>query len=170
VNNTVYVRADQRALYRYVEDNLDAMRRVAGVDEVGFLTRKKGDTAQADSRKSTGLEVVLPSRSQEHPRAARQPGLPMPPGTPLPTDRDIVIRIIYRPDAPPAYKINPTDIAQTELLNKLVDIYANRAERVMFVKSDDNLDFGSIADVIDIGRAAGVDKIALVTQGAIAGN
>jgi biopolymer transport protein ExbD len=170
VDSTVYVRADQRALYRYVEDNLDAMRRAAGVDAVGFLTLKKGDTGQANSLKSIGLEVVLPSRSQEHPRATRVPGLPPPPRTPMPTDRDIVIRVIYRPDAPPAYKINLTDVAQAELLSKVVDIYANRAERVMFVKGDDNIDFGSIADVIDIGRAAGVDKIALVTQGAIAGN
>ena len=46
---------------------------------------------------------------------------------------------------------------------KLTEIYANRAERVMFVRGDDNVDFGQIADVIDIGRAANVDHIGLMT-------
>jgi biopolymer transport protein TolR len=42
-------------------------------------------------------------------------------------------------------------------------IYANRAERVMFVRGDDDVNFAYIADVIDIGRAANVDHIGLMT-------
>jgi biopolymer transport protein TolR len=34
---------------------------------------------------------------------------------------------------------------------------------VMFVKGDDNVDFASIADVIDIGKSANVDHIGLMT-------
>ena len=49
------------------------------------------------------------------------------------------------------------------MLPKLTEIYANRAERVMFVKGDDDVNFASIADVIDIGRAANVDHIGLMT-------
>ena len=37
---TIYVRADQRAQFRAVEDAIDAVR-TAGVDEVGLLTQKK---------------------------------------------------------------------------------------------------------------------------------
>jgi len=63
---------------------------------------------------------------------------------------------------PPSYKINESDVyngvggprAQKELLQRLTEIYANRAERIMFVKGDDNLDFRYVAEVIDIGRAA----------------
>ena len=51
----------------------------------------------------------------------------------------------------------------SDLLPKLTEIYANRAERVMFVKGDDDVNFASIADVIDIGKAANVDHIGLMT-------
>ena len=35
---------------------------------------------------------------------------------------------------------------KSELLAKLTEIYANRAERVMFVKGDDDLDFRYVAE------------------------
>jgi biopolymer transport protein ExbD len=78
-------------------------------------------------------------------------------------DRTIVVQVLYHPGAPPGYKINETDVAKTDLLPKLTEIYANRAERVMFVRGDDDLNFGYIAEVIDIGRAANVDHIGLMT-------
>ena len=64
---------------------------------------------------------------------------------------------------PPTYKINENDVTHADLLPRLTEIYANRAERVMFVRGDDNVNFGTIADVIDIGRAANVDHIGLMT-------
>jgi biopolymer transport protein ExbD len=86
-----------------------------------------------------------------------------------PNDRTIVVQIIYQPGASPQYKINETPVQKSELLAKLTDIYSNRAERVMFVKGDDNLDFRYVADVIDIGRAANVDHIGLMTPKILAG-
>lgn len=86
-----------------------------------------------------------------------------------PNDRTIVVQVIYRPGATPIYKINETEVQKTDLLAKLTDIYANRAERVMFVKGDDDLDFRYIADVIDIGKAANVDHIGLMTPKILAG-
>ena len=67
------------------------------------------------------------------------------------------------PGQTPAYKINDTDVNHGDLLAKLTEIYANRAERVMFVRGDDDVNFSYIADVIDIGRAANVDHIGLMT-------
>ncbi len=86
-----------------------------------------------------------------------------------PNDRTIVVQVLYRPGAAPAYKINETDVQKSELLAKLTDIYANRAERVMFVKGDDDIDFRYVAEVIDIGRAANVDHIGLMTPKILAG-
>ena len=86
-----------------------------------------------------------------------------------PNDRTIVVQVVYRPGAAPIYKINETEVAKTDLLAKLTDIYSNRAERVMFVKGDDNLDFRYVADVIDVGRAANVDHIGLMTPKILAG-
>jgi biopolymer transport protein ExbD len=98
--------------------------------------------------------------------------VPQPPKNPLtnpdPT-RAIVVQVIFRPGAAPAYKINETDMAKRELLPKLTEIYANRAERVMFVKGDDNVDFRYVAEVIDIGKSANVDHIGLMTPKIMAG-
>lgn len=86
-----------------------------------------------------------------------------------PNDRTIVVQVLYRPGQAPAYKINETDVSHAELLSKLTDIYANRAERVMFVKGDDDVDWRYVADVIDIGHAANVDHIGLMTPKILAG-
>ena len=86
-------------------------------------------------------------------------------------DRTIVVQVIFKPGQTPGYKINEDDVnggvggvaADRELLSKLTSIYANRAERVMFVRGDDDVNFAYIANVIDIGRAANVDHIGLMT-------
>jgi len=91
--------------------------------------------------------------------------VPQPPKIPQTQtpERTIVVQVFYRPGAAPTYKINDTDVTHAELLPKLIDIYANRAERVMFVRGDDDVNFAYIADVIDIGKAANVDHIGLMT-------
>jgi len=106
--------------------------------------------------------------------------VPQPPKNPQhenPTDRTIVVQVLHDPGKLPSYKINDTVVyngvggpaAQKELLARLTDIYANRAERIMFVKGDDNLDFHYVAEVIDVGRAANVDHIGLMTPKIMAG-
>ena len=93
--------------------------------------------------------------------------VPQPPKNPQkqppPSDRTIVVQVFYHPGAAPSYKINDTDVDKRDLLSRLTAIYSNRAERVMFVRGDDDLNFASIAEVIDIGRAANVDHIGLMT-------
>jgi biopolymer transport protein TolR len=93
--------------------------------------------------------------------------VPQPPKDPTkqppPTDRTIVVQVFYRPGAAPTYKINEQDVNKSDLLPKLTEIYANRAERIMFVRGDDDVNFSYIAEVIDIGRAASVDHIGLMT-------
>ena len=98
-----------------------------------------------------GLDALVPQPPKD------------PTKTPPPTDRTIVVQVIYRAGAAPSYKINETDVAKTDLLARLTEIYANRAERVMFVRGDDDVNFSYIAEVIDIGRAASVDHIGLMT-------
>jgi biopolymer transport protein TolR len=99
--------------------------------------------------------------------------VPQPPKNPQqqPQDtRTIVVQVIYRPgSATPAYKINENDVAKRDLQARLTEIYANRAERVMFVKGDDDVNFAYIAEVIDIGKAASVDHIGLMTPKIMAG-
>ena len=78
-------------------------------------------------------------------------------------ERTIVVQVFDHGGGAPTYKINETDVLYSDLLPKLTEIYANRAERVMFVRGDDDVNFAYIADVIDIGRAANVDHIGLMT-------
>lgn len=98
--------------------------------------------------------------------------VPQPPKSPQQqqqNDRTIVVQVNYRPGAAPTYKINETDVAKTDLLARLTEIYANRAERVMFVRGDDDLNFAYIAEVIDIAHSANVDHIGLMTPKIMAG-
>jgi len=93
--------------------------------------------------------------------------VPQPPKNPQQqqqNDRTVVVQVLKQPGGgAPLYKINETPYAKGELQGKLTDIYANRAERIMFVKGDDDVDFRYVAEVIDIGRAANVDHIGLMT-------
>jgi biopolymer transport protein TolR len=98
--------------------------------------------------------------------------VPQPPKNPQQqqqNDRTIVVQVIHVPGGPPQYKINETPVNKNDLLGRLTEIYANRAERIMFVRGDDDLNFAYVAEVIDIGRAANVDHIGLMTPKILAG-
>lgn len=92
--------------------------------------------------------------------------VPQPPKNPnqsQPNDRTIVIQVQSGAGGVPSYMINETPVAKTDLESKLNEIYSTRAEKVMFVKGDPNLDFQAVASVIDIAHSVGVDHIGLVT-------
>ena len=99
--------------------------------------------------------------------------VPQPPKDPQkqtqPNDRTIVVQLINRPGQTPTYKINEKDVNKQDLLPQLTEIYSNRAERVMFVRGDDDVNFAYVAEVIDIGKAANVDHIGLMTPKIMAG-
>jgi biopolymer transport protein ExbD len=98
--------------------------------------------------------------------------VPQPPKNPTqqqPNDRTIVVQVQGKAGSPLVYKINETEVAKRDLLARLTDIYANRAERVMFVKGDDDVNFAAIADVIDLAHAANVDHIGIMTPKIMAG-
>jgi len=99
-----------------------------------------------------GLEALVP-----------QPPPPNAPKNNTP-DRTIVVQLIDRgPGQEPALKINQDDATWDTLQGRLADIFKTRAEKVMFVKGDDNVPFADVANVIDIAHAAGVDKVGLIT-------
>jgi biopolymer transport protein TolR len=98
---------------------------------------------------------------------------PPPPNQPKNTqpDRTIVVQVIDRgPGQEPGVKINQDDVTWDTLQGKLTDIFKTRAEKVMFVKGDDNIPFADVANVIDIAHASGVDKVGLITAKIEAGS
>lgn len=90
---------------------------------------------------------------------------PPPPNAPKNNtpDRTIVVQLINRSGQEPALKINQDDATWDTLQGRLSDIFKTRAEKVMFVKGDDDVPFLDVANVIDIAHAAGVDKVGLIT-------
>jgi biopolymer transport protein TolR len=79
-------------------------------------------------------------------------------------DRTIVVQVIDQgPGKTPGVKINQDDTNWNDLQTRLTDIFKTRAEKVMFVKGDDNIPFADVANVIDIAHASGVDKVGLIT-------
>ena len=82
-----------------------------------------------------------------------------------PNDRTIVVQVLAnkgRPDQPDL-KINQDPVGWSDLGTRLNDIFKERAERVMFVKGDNDVDFRFVAQVIDTAHGVGVDKIGLIT-------
>ncbi len=62
------------------------------------------------------------------------------------------------------YKINQEDVSWDNLGSRLTDIFKTRAERVMFVKGDPEVEFQNVAQVIDTARGTQViDKVGLIT-------
>ena len=91
---------------------------------------------------------------------------PPPPNQPKNTqpDRTIVVQVIDKgPGQQPGLKVNQDDETWDHLQTRLTDIFKSRAEKVMFVKGDDNIPFADVANVIDIAHASGVDKVGLIT-------
>ncbi len=80
-----------------------------------------------------------------------------------PNDQTIVVQVLGTGAGMPSYKINEDVVAFQDLQNRLNAIYAVRAQKIMFIKGDGNLNFQSVAQVVDIGKAVGVDHIGLIT-------
>lgn len=74
-------------------------------------------------------------------------------------DRTVVIVI----DKNKGIKINQEDTSWDKLENRLIEIFKMRADKVVFVKGDPDLEFQTIATAIDIAHSAGIDKVGLMT-------
>ncbi len=99
-----------------------------------------------------GLEALVPQ--------------PPPPNTPPPQqDRTVVVQVVQPPNGGPStLKINQTDVTWDQLGDQLTGIFKTRAERVMFVNGDPDVEFQDVARVIDIAHGTQViDKIGLMT-------
>jgi len=80
-------------------------------------------------------------------------------------DPDVLAHtIVVTIDAGRHIKINQDAVDVRELGSRLEDIFKMRSDRVMFVKGDPTLPFEAVAEIIDISKGAGVDKIGLVTK------
>jgi biopolymer transport protein TolR len=92
-----------------------------------------------------GLEALIP-----------QP--PPPNQPPQQDDRTVVVTI----NKDLSMLINTEPITEAALGKRLEDIFKTRADRTMFVKGDPDIEYKTVAEVIDIAHGAGIDKVGLM--------
>jgi len=100
----------------------------------------------------TGLDAMIPQRPQERNDA-------------IINDNFIVVQIL--PSG--SMKINSQNATWDTLESRLTQIFKLRAERIAFVKGDNNLQFEQVARAIDIMHNANIDKVGLITSNFEAG-
>ena len=78
--------------------------------------------------------------------------------------RTVVIQVVTEENQPPTVKINQDEVRWEDLEMRLAEVYLKRAEKVVFVRGDADVDFQYVADVIDVAHHAGVQRVGLLTM------
>ena len=100
-----------------------------------------------------GLEALVPQ--------------PPPPNQKQTEDNTRTVVIVINRDK--TMMINQEQTDESKLGSRLEEIFKTRAERVVFVKGDNDLEFREVAKAIDIAHGAGIDKVGLMTAKVEAG-
>ncbi len=98
-------------------------------------------------RTPTGLQTLVP---QPPPPNQKQTE---------PDNRTIVVQVMTGGKL----KINQDDSNWSDLGPRLFDIFKERADKIAFVKGDDDVEFAQVARAIDIMRGSGIDHVGLIT-------
>jgi len=101
-----------------------------------------------------GLETLVPQ--------------PPPPGTPPSKADDRTVVIIIEKNG--TMKINTEETTEANLGPRLEEIFKTRAERVVFVKGDPDIEYQFVARAIDTAKGVGIDKVGLMTAKMEEGN
>lgn len=107
--------------------------------------------------------VIQPATTQGLDALVPQP--PKAPEKAQTTPDAIVVQIAADGMHGATYRINETAFDKAAIEPKLAEIFANRGEKVMFIKGDADLDFASVAEVIDDAHRAGVNNVGIMTLG-----
>jgi biopolymer transport protein ExbD len=89
------------------------------------------------------------------------PQPPPPNAPPPPPNQDRTVVIIIAKDK--SMMINTEPVTEDRLAPRLMEVFKTRAERVVFVKGDPDLEFMTVAKAIDAAKGAGIDKVGLMT-------
>ncbi|HEY6375493.1 MAG TPA: biopolymer transporter ExbD [Edaphobacter sp.] len=102
-----------------------------------------------------GLDAELPSASTGQ-------------SSDVAADRAVFVQVEAN-GAETRYFVDERPVNEAEVASRLVGLLGQKAERRILLKADATLDFGVISRVIDAGRAAGAEDVALITPGSEAG-
>ena len=101
-----------------------------------------------------GLDTLVP-----------QPPPPNQPPPPPNQDPTVVIEIAKDH----SLQINGQPVKESDLQTRLEDIFKTRAQKVVFVKGDKDVDYRYVAQAIDAAKGAGLDKVGIMTPKVEAG-
>ena len=94
-----------------------------------------------------GLEALVPQPSPNQP-----------------VNQDIIAKtIVVQVEKHGKLKINQEETTWETLGPRLDEIFKQRAEKIAFVKGNEDVQFHEVARAIDIMRGSGVDKVGLIT-------
>jgi biopolymer transport protein ExbD len=91
--------------------------------------------------RQVGLDAAIPQNASSHTPAPENP-----------------IVLVISSDG--AYRLNSQTIALSGLAQRLSAIFERRADRVLFVKAADDLDYAVVASAIDAAHGANIDRVA----------
>jgi biopolymer transport protein ExbD len=96
--------------------------------------------------RSSGLDAAVPQNSAEAPQSPR--------------DNPVVLEIATNG----SYSLNSQVVAQSLLRERLIAVFARRGQRVLFVRAAATLDFGIVAEAIDLAHGVNIDHVALMPR------
>ena len=96
---------------------------------------------------SHGLDAEVP-QPNEHIEAKERP------------DETVVISL----ERDLSLRINQEGIAREDLGKRLQAIFRNRNDRTLFLQANTELPFSDVAEIIDIAKGAGAERIGLLTR------
>jgi biopolymer transport protein TolR len=95
-----------------------------------------------------GLDALVPPDKSTPPHAT--------------TPRTVIVQVLNG-GGDTSLKINGENVSWGNIEARLREIFASRAERIVFIKGDDAVDFEKVADLVDAAHNAGIDRVGLLT-------
>jgi len=96
-----------------------------------------------------GIDINIPEKSTSQKKPEKE-------------DKKKTLVVSIRPDS--SIDVNSEGVARAELEGKLREILSTRDDKTVFIKAAGSLIYGSIIEVMDICKAAGVKTIAIITE------
>ena len=77
-------------------------------------------------------------------------------------DSQDVVNVAIRLDN--AIYLNLVPIAESELVTKLAEAFEGKAEKILFLKADEGLEYRDVMRIMELCSDAGADEIGLITE------
>ncbi|GMR21850.1 MAG: protein TolR [Acidobacteriota bacterium] len=77
-------------------------------------------------------------------------------------DSEDVVNVAVRLDN--AIYLNLVPVAESELVTKLSEAFEGKAEKILFLKADEGLEYRDVIRVMELCRDRGADEIGLITE------